>query len=44
MVTNNTVYASRAWRDALGPGFASGPSGKTIAAVNTAQQTYRPTR
>ncbi len=44
MVTNQNLYASRAWRDTFGPGFVSGPSDKTIAAVEKAQQTYRPAR
>jgi len=44
MVTNKTLHTSRAWRDAFGPGFVSGPSDQAIAAVNNAQQTYRPSR
>lgn len=44
MVSNQALCASRAWRDAFGPGFVSGPSDKAITAVQKAQQTYRPSR
>ncbi len=44
MVNHHLAPVSRAWRDAFGPGFVSGPSEKTLWAVSAAERTYRSNR